>query len=118
MNRSKPLALSTFAFALGVALGAAACGSAPSPATPAAAPAAAPPAAAAPAPAPATPAAVVKAPGDAKIGDTTKCPVSGEEFVVAATSPKTEHDGKTYYFCCGGCKKKFEAEPGKYAKKG
>ena len=109
MNRSKPLALSTFAFALGVALGAAACGSAPSPATPAtpATPAAA-----------AAPAAVVKAPGDAKIGDTTKCPVSGEEFVVAATSPKTEHDGKTYYFCCGGCKKKFEAEPGKYAKKG
>ncbi len=107
MNRSKPLALSTFAFALGVALGAAACGSAPSPATPAT-----------PAAAPATPAAVVKAPGDAKIGDTTKCPVSGEEFVVAATSPKTEHDGKTYYFCCGGCKKKFEAEPGKFAKKG
>ena len=106
MNRSKPLALSTFAFALGVALGAAACGSAPSPATPAT------PAAAA------APAAVVKAPGDAKIGDTTKCPVSGEEFVVAASSPKTEHDGKTYYFCCGGCKKKFEAEPGKFAKKG
>jgi YHS domain-containing protein len=53
----------------------------------------------------------VKAPGDANVGDTTKCPVSGEEFDVTATSPKAEHEGKTYYFCCGGCKKKFEANP-------
>lgn len=59
----------------------------------------------------------VKAPGDAKVGDTTKCPVSGEEFTVEATSQKVEHDGKTYYFCCGGCKKKFEAEPAKFIKK-
>lgn len=59
----------------------------------------------------------VKAPGDAKVGDTTKCPVSGEEFTVEATSQKVEHEGKTYYFCCGGCKKKFEAEPAKYIKK-
>lgn len=59
----------------------------------------------------------VKEPGDAKIGDTTKCPVSGEEFVVDASSPKVEHAGKTYYMCCGGCKKKFEADPAKYLKK-
>ena len=105
MKRSNLLALAV------LVLSTAACGSAPpsapaTPATPAAAPA------------PAASAVVVKAPGDAKIGDTTKCPVSGEEFVVEATSLKTEHDGKTYYFCCGGCKKKFEAEPGKFAKKG
>ncbi|MBX3192981.1 MAG: YHS domain-containing protein [Labilithrix sp.] len=59
----------------------------------------------------------VKAPGDANVGDTTKCPVSGEEFTVEATSQKVEHDGKTYYFCCGGCKKKFESDPAKYVKK-
>lgn len=59
----------------------------------------------------------VKEPGEAKVGDTTKCPVSGEEFTVEATSQKVEHDGKTYYFCCGGCKKKFEADPAKYLKK-
>jgi Cu+-exporting ATPase len=59
----------------------------------------------------------VKAPGDAKIGDTTRCPISGEEFVVEASSPKVEHDGKTYYLCCNGCKKKFEADPAKYLKK-
>lgn len=59
----------------------------------------------------------VKAPGDAKVGDTTKCPVTGEEFTVEATSPKAEHDGKTYYFCCAGCKKKFESDPAKFTKK-
>jgi len=59
----------------------------------------------------------VKEPGDAKVGDTTKCPVSGEEFVVDATSPKVEHAGKTYFMCCAGCKKKFEADPAKYLKK-
>ena len=56
----------------------------------------------------------VKAPGEANVGDTTKCPVSGEEFVVEATSPKVEHGGKTYYLCCGGCKKKFEENPAKF----
>lgn len=59
----------------------------------------------------------VKEPGDAKVGETTKCPVSGEEFVVDANSPKVEYEGKTYYFCCGGCKKKFESDPSKFAKK-
>ena len=59
----------------------------------------------------------VKAPGDANVGDTTKCPVSGEEFVVEASSPKVEHNGKTYYFCCSGCKKKFESNPEKFLTK-
>lgn len=71
-------------------------------------------------PAPAAPAAAatkdpsLKLPGEAKPGDKTTCPVSGEEFVVEATSPKVEHDGKTYYFCCSGCDKKFQANPAKY----
>jgi YHS domain-containing protein len=56
----------------------------------------------------------IKAPGDAKPGDKTTCPVSGEEFVVEASSPKVEHDGKTYYFCCSGCDKKFQANPAKF----
>lgn len=59
----------------------------------------------------------VKPNGEAKVGDTTKCPVSGEEFVVEATSPKVEYQGKTYYTCCAGCKKKLEAEPAKYLNK-
>ena len=59
----------------------------------------------------------VKAPGTAKVGDKTKCPVTGEEFVVSADSPKVEQDGKTYYFCCKGCDKKFQADPKKYLNK-
>lgn len=58
----------------------------------------------------------VKAPGTANVGDKTTCPVSGEEFVVEASSPKVEHEGKTYYFCCSGCDKKFKADPAKYLK--
>ncbi len=27
-----------------------------------------------------------------------------------------EHNNKTYYFCCEGCKKLFEKKPKKYAK--
>jgi Cu+-exporting ATPase len=61
-----------------------------------------------------TPSGPMKAPGEANVGDTTKCPVSGEEFVVEASSPKAEYNGKTYYFCCSGCKKKFEASPEKF----
>jgi Cu+-exporting ATPase len=97
----------TFSSALLVAL-LAACGGAPAgAATPAGEHGKAAPAASA----------NVKEPGDAKIGDTTKCPVSGEEFVVDASSPKVEHEGKTYFMCCSGCKKKFEADPAKYLKK-
>lgn len=59
----------------------------------------------------------LKAPGEAQVGDRSTCPVSGEEFVVTAESPKVEHEGKTYYMCCPGCAKKFQAEPAKYINK-
>jgi len=88
-------------------------GSTPPPAAPA-------PAAAAPteaAPTAATPATPLVAPGEAKVGDRTKCPVSGHEFVVTADSPHAEYKGKTYYFCCNNCPKAFEANPEKYASK-
>lgn len=87
-------------------------GSAPPPAAPAApaAPAEAAPTAAAPA----TP---LVAPGEAKVGDRTKCPVSGHEFVVTADSPHADYQGKTYYFCCNDCPKAFEATPEKYVSK-
>lgn len=45
----------------------------------------------------------------------TKCPVTGETIDPAA-SMKTG-DGKTVYFCCPGCQKKFLADPAKYAPK-
>lgn len=70
-----------------------------------------------PAPASAAAPANIKPIGEARVGDTSKCPVSGEEFVVAADSPKVDYEGKTYYFCCGGCAKKFEADPKKFLSK-
>jgi YHS domain-containing protein len=59
----------------------------------------------------------VKASGEATVGDRSLCPVSGEEFTITAASPKTVVDGKTYYFCCPGCDKKFAANPAQYLKK-
>ena len=28
-----------------------------------------------------------------------------------------EHDGVTYYFCCGGCRRAFEQDPAAYVKR-
>lgn len=58
----------------------------------------------------------LKAPGEAKVGDKTKCPVSGEEFVVTENSPHVDYKGKTYYTCCPNCAAKVQAEPEKYLK--
>lgn len=44
-----------------------------------------------------------------------KDPACGVE-VDERTAPKTEHKGKTYYFCCETCKEMFEKEPEKYVK--
>ena len=93
----------------------AACGGATTPQP--AAPAAAASGPETPAGAAGAPAGALKAPGDAVVGDKTTCPVSGEEFVVEATSPKVEFEGKTYYTCCSGCLKKLQADPAKYLKK-
>ena len=43
----------------------------------------------------------------------TKCPVSGE--AIDANSSTVLSTGETVYFCCGGCAKKFVADPAKYA---
>ncbi len=56
--------------------------------------------------------------GEAALGDRTTCPVSKEEFTVSEASPKVEHKGKTYYFCCAGCDTKFKATPEKYLQPG
>jgi len=62
--------------------------------------------------------ALVMAAVDKKAGDESlKCPVSGKEFTKSDASPKYEYEGKDYYFCCTGCKDKFEKDPEKYAKK-
>lgn len=39
------------------------------------------------------------------------CKMTVEESKAAATA---EYQGKTYYFCAAGCKRKFEQDPQKY----
>jgi len=35
-------------------------------------------------------------------------PICGMTVVIAADTPSLEHDGGTVYFCCAGCRRKFE----------
>ena len=43
-----------------------------------------------------------------------QCPVMKTWILQSEAADKTEYNGKTYYFCCDGCKEKFLAEPEKY----
>ena len=45
-----------------------------------------------------------------------KDPVCGGDVDETKTEFKSEHMGKTYYFCCAPCKEKFEATPHEYMK--
>jgi len=44
----------------------------------------------------------------------TECPVAGKPINV---DKSVEYEGQKVYFCCGGCSKKFEADPAKYTAK-
>jgi len=46
--------------------------------------------------------------------EATPCPVSGKP---ASTEIFTEYESEKVYFCCEGCKTKFEKSPEKYSKK-
>ncbi len=43
-------------------------------------------------------------------------PVCGMQVDPAAARAKSEYRGRTYYFCCAGCAKKFEVSPEEYLK--
>ena len=43
-----------------------------------------------------------------------KDPVCGMSVTIDGAKHQTEHLGQTYYFCCNGCRTKFEADPQKY----
>ena len=47
-------------------------------------------------------------------GDNAVCIVMNREFVVDDHTVTSVHAGKTYAFCCGGCKQQFDENPGKY----
>jgi YHS domain-containing protein len=45
------------------------------------------------------------------------CPVTGETMLKSQAKASYEYEGKTYYFCCEGCKEKFVKDPAKYIEK-
>lgn len=45
------------------------------------------------------------------------CPVMNAKIAnVSKASGKSVYKGKTYYFCCAGCKPAFDKNPAKFAK--
>lgn len=42
--------------------------------------------------------------------------VCGMQVEPAKAAGKSVYRGKTYYFCSGGCKSKFDSNPAQYAK--
>ena len=59
----------------------------------------------------------VKAPGEAKVGDKTTCPVHPDYALTASdNTPKASYHGRVYYFCCAHCVKKFTDHPENYVK--
>ena len=43
-------------------------------------------------------------------------PVCGMTVAAGPSGHPLEHEGVTYYFCCAGCRRKFENDPAAYAK--
>ncbi|MFG1347948.1 heavy metal translocating P-type ATPase [Xanthobacter autotrophicus DSM 431] len=56
------------------------------------------------------------APAAVALPETVKDPVCGMDVKTdpAAGKPSTTYKGQTFFFCCNGCKTKFEAEPETY----
>ena len=46
-----------------------------------------------------------------------KDPVCGMDVDTTTAKHQTEYDGQTFYFCCAGCKSKFEKSPESYLPK-
>jgi xanthine dehydrogenase accessory factor len=53
-------------------------------------------------------------PETATASETAIDPICGMTVQVAGARHLLEHDGSTYYFCCGGCLAKFAADPAAY----
>ena len=49
------------------------------------------------------------------ISTEAKDPICGMMVDTAKAKHKSQHQGQWFYFCCAGCKQKFEAEPARYA---
>jgi len=49
------------------------------------------------------------------VAQTERDPVCGMTVTVAAGTPRAEFAGRTYYFCCTGCRTRFQRDPASYA---
>ena len=45
-------------------------------------------------------------------------PICGMAVEIAGARHTAEHAGRVYYFCCGGCRARFQAEPARYVQAG
>jgi xanthine dehydrogenase accessory factor len=45
-------------------------------------------------------------------------PICGMTVEIATARHTAEHAGRTYYFCCGGCRTRFLAEPERFTVRG
>lgn len=52
------------------------------------------------------------------ISSEAKDPICGMMVDMGKAKHKSEYQGKLFYFCCGGCKQKFESEPARYVRVG
>lgn len=52
-----------------------------------------------------------------KADEKVVCPVSGETMLKSEAKASAVYEGKTYYFCCPGCKEKFLKDPKAYIAK-
>ena len=50
------------------------------------------------------------------MADLAKDPICGMMVDKKKAAATSEHKGTTYYFCAVGCKKRFDADPARYAR--
>jgi YHS domain-containing protein len=51
------------------------------------------------------------------VGTRAHCPVMDDDFTVTESTPRSEHAGRHYVFCCPACKPQFDADPRRYLSK-
>jgi xanthine dehydrogenase accessory factor len=47
-------------------------------------------------------------------GEQARDPVCGMMVTIAGAAHRAEHDGRAFYFCCGGCRARFLASPAQF----
>jgi len=52
--------------------------------------------------------------GAATAGEQARDPVCGMMVTVAGAAHRAEHEGRAFYFCCGGCRARFLASPAQF----